>query len=85
MIVSIFLAMYPTQGNIQELKDLKKKRFKHVATKFFKCWKRTSSFCVNEFFVSYPETDKARSYMALRKGNLGQKSISFLGHLFRIN
>ena len=85
MIVSIFLAMYPTQRNIQELKDLKKKRFKHVPAKFFKYGKRTSSFCINEIFVSYLETNKTRSYMALRKGNLGQKSISFLDHLFKIN
>ena len=54
-----------------------------VATNVFKCWKGTSSFYVNEMFVLYRNIYKTRSYMALeiplRKNNLGQKSISFMG------
>ena len=49
----------------------------------FKYWKGTSSFYVNELFVSSRNIFKARPHMALkiplRKSNLGQNSISFMG------
>ena len=56
---------------------------KRVATNVSKYWKGTSPFYVNELFVPSRNIYKTRSHMAweitLRKKNLGQKSISFMG------
>ena len=54
-----------------------------VATNVSEYWKGTSSFYVNELFVLSRNIYETRSHMAseihLRKSNLDQKSISFMG------
>ena len=50
--------------------------------KVFRNWKGTLPFYVNELFISSQNPYNTRSHMALesplRKGNLGQKSITFM-------
>ena len=62
---------------------MKERVEQRIATSVFKYWKGTSPFYVNELFVSSRNIFKARPHMALeiplRKSNLGQKSISFMG------
>ena len=57
-----------------------------IARKVFKYWKETSPFCINEIFVPFRSTYNTRLHMALKiplkKSNLGQKSISFIGPYF---
>ena len=63
----------PTKERVEQL----------IATKFFNYWKGTFSFYVNELFVPSKNTYSTRSHSALevplKKGNLGQRSISFSG------
>ena len=60
----------------------KTKEKRHV-TKFFVYWKWTSPFYVNEIFVPSGNACKTRSHVglgiSLRKINLDQRSISFMG------
>ena len=73
---------------VKEFKEIywlptKERVDQRVATNIFKYWKGTSPFYVNEMFAPYRNIYKTRSVMALeiplRKSNLGQKSISFMG------
>ena len=54
-----------------------------IATKVFNYWKGTSPLFVNELFVPSRNTYNTRSHMTLKiplkKSNLGQKSILFIG------
>ena len=54
-----------------------------IATNVFKYWMKTTPSYVNELFIPSPNTYNTRSQMALdiplRKSELGQKGISFLG------
>ena len=70
---------------VQEINWLptKERVDQHVATNVFKYLKGTSPFYVNELFVPSKNTCKTRSLMVLevplRKSNLRQKSMSFMG------
>ena len=54
-----------------------------IATKVFNYWKGTSPLYVNELFVPSRNTYNTRSHISLeiplKKSNLDQKSISFIG------
>ena len=68
------------------LLPIKERVEKCIATKVFSYWKRTFPLYVNELFVLSRNTYNTRSHMALeislKKSNLGQKSISFIGSSF---
>ena len=70
---------------LQEINCLptKERVEQRVTTNIFKYWKGTSPFYVNKLFVPSRNVYQTRSHMALgiplRKSNLGQKSISFMG------
>ena len=54
----------------------------HVTSEIFEYWKGASPLYVNEPFVSNQNTCMTRSHLALetlRKSNVGQDSISFIG------
>ena len=72
----------------KELKEINwlptKERVEQRVTKIaFKYWEGTSPFYVNKLFTASRSIYKTRSHIALeiplRKSNLGQKSISFIG------
>ena len=62
---------------------IKERAEQRIATKIFNYWKGTCKLHVNELFVPSRNTYNTRSHIALekllKKSNLGQKRISFIG------